>query len=153
MTAFEVLISAQGTMSDAVRLELSGFEELGDGSLVMLRGAVPDQPALMGILERFRRAGLRIRDVERLPETEPAQERCAGVIARVDVRGEVASLLPLALHLSEGAVERGTTTLNLVLEDEDSLFELLAGLESLALDVCELHVRPVISRTGGGSAT
>lgn len=154
MTEFEVLISAQGTLSDAARLELTGFEELDDGSLVVLRGTVPDQPALLGLLERFRREGLRIRDVERLSHAahSPAGAR-GGVAARLEIRGLVADLLRLALHEADLVEEGGTTTLELALADEDELFEVLAGLESLALDVRGLHVRPVNPRTHGVSAT
>lgn len=143
MTAFEVLISARGSLGDAERLELAGFAEFQDGSLAVLHGAVGDEAALMGLLERLRRAGLRIRDVERLLRSEHAPTRAnAGILARLEIRGLVADLLQMTLADAGRVEECATTTVEVTLPDDDALFSVLAELENLALDIHALHVRP-----------
>lgn len=160
MAAFEIRISAHGTLSDAVRAEMIGFDQLFDPSMVVLRGAVTDQAALMGLLERLRRAGLQIRDVERMPGSPVFSSPARGVaVARLEVSGQVADLLSLAMvnasGLDEvaGVEEAATTTIEIGLEEEDALFEVLAGIEELALDLHGLHVRPGNPQTDGPSLT
>lgn len=142
MPPIEVRICALGTLAEVVRRELAGFEERGDGSLVVLCGVVADQPALIGVLVRLRRAGLHIRDVERVPVcSPPVVSSEQAVVARFEIQGRVADLLHLAL---DGALDEApaTTTLEVALEDDDALFDILAVLEHLAVDIREVHVRP-----------
>ncbi|MDO5711724.1 MAG: hypothetical protein Q4P32_08325 [Micrococcales bacterium] len=158
MSPFEVRISAHGTLSDGARAELVGFDQLDDPSMVVLRGAVADQEALMGLLQRLRRAGLRIRDVERMPGSTPVSPPVQeAAVARLEVSGRVADLLRLAmvnvsgLEVVSGLEEASTTTIEIGLGEEGALFNVLADLEGLALDLHGLHVRPGNPQTEGPS--
>lgn len=142
MPALEVRICARGALTDADLLELAGFENEGHGSFVVLRGTVADHPALLGVLERLRRSGLRIRDVEVLVR-EPASDAGGGpVVARFAFRGRVGGLLRVAVAGGDVIEEPATTTLEVEIGDDgEALFDVLAHLEDLALEFEEIHVR------------
>lgn len=151
MAAVEVRICARGALSELDRRELPGFEESGDGSLVVLRGVVVDQPALLGVLERLRRAGLHIRDVERVSPEGPTEAGGPAVaVARFEFTGMVADLLRITLAEAQLVEDSATTTMEVALgDDDDALFGLLARIEQLALDIREVHVRPGVTPGAG----
>lgn len=137
-----VTIRALGTLPEDARAELSGFQKSHDRPMVVLRGCVVDQPALLGLLERLRRAGLRICDVEhatRLPASEPTGSTTA--VARLELTGRVGDLLRLTLGETCLFESPATTTAEFALRDEDELRELVARVERLALEIRSLHIR------------
>lgn len=144
-SALRVRICARGLLEDAAREELAGFVvETCDVSHVALHGTVPDQPALLGVLELLRRSGLRIRDVETVPgRPEATTARPGAAVARVQIRGRVGDLLALVLDPVLIAETSATTTVEVDLRDDhDAVFELLGRLERLALEVVEVHIHP-----------
>jgi hypothetical protein len=62
-----VEIRVRGTLADdaAERLGLTARARPGE---TILRGPVPDPPALLGVLDRLRCEGIELIDVRRLPE-------------------------------------------------------------------------------------
>jgi hypothetical protein len=64
-----VEIRIRGTLPEhaAERLGLKATVEPGD---TILRGAVVDRPALLGVLDRLRCNGLELIDVRRLPDSD-----------------------------------------------------------------------------------
>lgn len=153
MTPFMVRIRAQGELAPADRRELAGFAATVENGELLLRGAVPDQAALLGVLTRLHRAGVRIRDMEQAPEsqpddTDPAHERAA-FLARIQLVGHVAEHLAGVPGTDTATEMPATTTIEVQLAQEQALQEVLVVLESLALQVLEVHVRPV---RGGAAA-
>lgn len=149
MAAIEVWVSAYGVLHEVVRPEIGELDVHTDGSLVVLHGVLADQAALLGLLERLRRSGLRLRDVELVERTgQPSARTSSLAVARIDVRGRVSDLLHAVLVDACRVEECSTTTLEVDLDDEDAIFEVLADIEGLALDLCALHIRPGRSRTG-----
>ncbi len=138
MSALEVRICARGSLTHADRLELPEFEERIDGPLLVLRGRVLDHPALLGVLDRLRRAGLSISDIDVAPAGCPAG---GPAVARFEFQGQLGELLRHVVR--DGRVnESATTTLEVELtEDQESLFRILTLLEDMALEFTEVHVR------------
>lgn len=139
-----VQVDAQGSVSDDLRLELAGVLADEDESVVTLfRGNVLDKAAFMGLLHRLRHAGLRILNVDALPDPNdaiPAEPQDHHeVIATVDIAGRIDNRI--ASLLGEGQVIRELTTSTVLfrLEVESELFAVLEMIESLNLDL--LHVR------------
>ncbi|NCD15941.1 MAG: hypothetical protein EOL91_01255 [Actinobacteria bacterium] len=151
----EVRICARGTLPESARRELAGFDEWCDNSHVVLRGEVADLPAIVGVLELLRRAGLHIRDVELVPLGGSPASGTSSAVARIAFLGNVSELLTLVIDGARIAETPATTTVEVALPDDtDALFELLAHVERLALDIVELHVRPERgSRNGRGGPT
>lgn len=138
---FEVRLCAHGALPDDARRELADFAEVPNEESVVLRGAVADQAALLGVLDLLRRAGLHLRDVEAV--TSIPDTGSSPVVARLVLKGEVADLLHLVVTEPHTITASATTTLEIALPDDaEALFRLLDQLERLALDVHEVHVRP-----------
>jgi hypothetical protein len=146
--AIEVRICADGCLPPSEVAELEGLGIDRAVEQVVLDGCVVDQAALMGVLERLRRAGLTIRDVApREPDAggthaDDAADTEVGEVAEVAVLGRVGeivrSVLPFAT-VTEGAA---TTTIEIALASSDEVFDVLHRLEALALELREVHVAP-----------
>ncbi|HLS45503.1 MAG TPA: hypothetical protein VK045_08710 [Ornithinicoccus sp.] len=156
---FTVRIRARGELGQADRLELPGFDASAEMDELVLLGTVPDEAALLGVLTRLIRAGVSVRDLERIPTacvTGPGgpsgRARPQGAfLARIQLAGRIAGHLrqmPDAEVMSEVSA---STTIEVELDEEHALEELLMTLNSRALHVLELRVRPVHGM--GGSAT
>ncbi|MGM0384465.1 MAG: hypothetical protein ACQERF_00585 [Actinomycetota bacterium] len=142
-SSIEVRICARGVLTEETRRELASFSEAGDGTHLVLRGTVVDQAALVGVLERLWRAGLHIRDVEVIPATDEPGPFLLPVVARLEFRGQVADLLDLVVTEPHTIEATAVTTMEVALRDDaEALFELLARLERISLDIHEVHVRP-----------
>lgn len=140
-----------------MREELSGFVESPVDGGSVLRGVVPDQASLLGVLERLHFAGLSVDDVERLdpgpvdqsrhvsahPETEQRLQ------VRIQVEGSVAAYILRTLDPAPHVEQRVTTTLEVFLADQDALFAMLSHLEASATVIREIHVRSDPSQTLG----
>lgn len=140
-----------------MREELSGFVESPVDGGSVLRGVVPDQASLLGVLERLHFAGLSVDDVERLdpgpvdqsrhvsahPETEQRLQ------VRIQVEGSVAAYILRTLDPAPHVEQRVTTTLEVFLADQDALFAMLSRLEASATVIREIHVRSDPSQTLG----
>lgn len=140
-----------------MREELSGFVESPVDGGSVLRGVVPDQASLIGVLERLHFAGLSVDDVERLdpgpvdqsrhvsahPETEQRLQ------VRIQVEGSVAAYILRTLDPAPHVEQRVTTTLEAFLADQDALFAMLSRLETSATVIREIHVRSDPSQTLG----
>ena len=145
MPGIDVCICAEGNLPEEEAREL---EDLGMSSHVdhvVLDGTVVDQAALLGVLERLRRAGLTIREVGPTGR-HPDRVRHA----RLSVVGHVAELLSGSLEDAVMVEEPATTTVEIGLAGDDEVFELLRRVESLGLDIRSLHIGP--SLDGSGSA-
>ncbi|USQ77854.1 hypothetical protein [Ornithinimicrobium cryptoxanthini] len=157
MSSVKVQIGVRGEFPRAVREELSGFVESPVPGGSILRGVVPDQASLLGVLERLHFAGLSLDDVERLdpgpvdptrhvgahPETEP------GLQVRIQVEGNVAAYILRALDSVPQVEQRFTTTFEVLLADQDALFAVLSRLEASATVIREIHVAQDPSQTLG----
>jgi hypothetical protein len=149
--AIEVRICADGCLPPAEVAELKGLGIDRAVEQVVLDGCVVDQAALMGVLERLRRAGLTIRDVApretdgvgtHADDADDAADAEVGEVAEVAVLGRVGeivrSVLPFAT-VTEGAA---TTTIEIAVASSDGVFDVLHRLEALALELREVHVAP-----------
>ena len=95
MTGIDVCICAEGNLPEDEVDELADLGMRSHVDHVVLEGEVADQAALMGVLERLRRAGMAIREVG------PAERRAeCPRHARFSVVGQVGDLLSA---LIEGA--------------------------------------------------
>jgi hypothetical protein len=65
--AQRVEIRVRGTVPPGAAERL-GLRETHDSAHTVLRGALPDRPALHGVLERLRANDIELIDVRRLPE-------------------------------------------------------------------------------------
>lgn len=149
MPSIEVRIRAEGALRDSDLQELVGFRAVREASGVVLCGAVVDQAALMGVLGRLRRAGLSVRDVDQVPAPSAAAEErpvprrnVPGTVARIAIVGNVAELLEGAFESVTVVEEPATTTIEIGVRDTTELYAVLDRLETLALELHELHVRP-----------
>ena len=135
MASIEVCIHAEGSLSPEELTELAdlGIRRLVDH--VVLDGTVADQAALIGVLERLRRAGLRIRDVSPGAGGE-TDER----VASLTVVGRVGGLLRALLTDSVVSEHLRTTSVEVVLRRPDDLFDILRRLGSLGLELRSVHV-------------
>lgn len=139
MGALNIRISIHGMLSESVWQELEGFSDhpMADGQVLI--GTVPDQAALVGVLQRLHLAGVVVDDIEQLEEF-PDSGRGEDV-ARIQVDGRVADYLAReqwTAHL----VEQVTTTIEVRVTGQEELFELLSQLEALAVNLKEAHIRP-----------
>ena len=159
VTPFIVRIRAQGELVPADRQELPGLLVSAAGDELVLSGAVADQAALLGVLARLHHAEVRVHDVERVPESHPgggargAQESPppGAFLARIQLTGRVADYLA-GVQGAEAVTESpASTTIEVQLAEEQELQGVLTMLESLALQVIEVHVRP--AGKAGESAT
>lgn len=147
----------RGEFPRAVREELSGFVESPVDGGSVLRGVVPDQASLLGVLERLHFAGLSVDDVERLDPGPVDQSRHVSahpqteqrLQVRIQVEGSVAAYILRTLDPAPHVEQRVTTTLEVFLADQDALFAMLSRLEASATVIREIHVRSDPSQTLG----
>lgn len=140
-----------------MREELSGFVESPVDGGSVLRGVVPDQASLPGVLERLHFAGLSVDDVERLDPGPVDQSRHVSahpqteqrLQVRIQVEGSVAAYILRTLDPAPHVEQRVTTTLEVFLADQDALFAMLSRLEASATVIREIHVRSNPSQTLG----
>ena len=135
MASIEVSIHAEGSLTPE---ELSELADLGIHRLVdhvVLDGTVADQAALIGVLERLRRAGLRIRDVSPATTGEPDTH-----VASLAVVGRVGGLLRALLVDAVVSEEATTTSVDVPLTRPDDLFDILSRLGALGLELRSVHV-------------
>jgi hypothetical protein len=140
--AIEVRICADGCLPPSEVAELEGLGIDRAVEQVVLDGCVVDQAALMGVLERLRRAGLTIRDVAPREPDAVGTRSVDGEVAEICVLGRVGeivrSVLPLAA-VTEGAA---TTRIEFAPASSEEVFDVLHRLEALALELREMHVAP-----------
>lgn len=135
MTGIDVRICAEGSLPEDEVDELADLGMLSHVDHVVLEGAVADQAALMGVLERLRRAGMTIRDVG------PAGRRAeCPRHARISVAGQVGDLLGSVLDGAFVTEEPATTTAEVRLTSDDEVFDLLRRIEALGLDIRALRI-------------
>lgn len=144
MAQIMVHVDAQGTITDELRRELAGvLTDVDETTVTLLRGSVVDNAALMGLLHRLRLAGLRIMNVDALPDPDDLVETDRlsppELVATLDVAGEIDQRL--SLLLGEGRVIREFTTSTVLfrLGVDADLSGVLDLIESANLDL--LHVR------------
>lgn len=139
----DVCICAEGNLPEDEVRELSDLGMRSHVDHVVLDGTVVDQAALMGVLERLRRAGMSIREVA--PSTRRSE--CTRQ-ARLAVAGQVGDLLRAVLDDAVVTEAPATTTAEIGLTSDDDVFELLQRVEALGLDIRALHIgRSVDGRT------
>ena len=135
MTGIDVCICAEGNLPEDEVHELTDLGMRSHVDHVILEGAVADQAALMGVLERLRRAGMAIREVG------PAGRRAeCPRHARLSVVGQVGDLLSSVLDGALVTEEPATTTAEVDLTSDDDVFELLQRIEALGLDIRALRI-------------
>ncbi|MGA8047152.1 MAG: hypothetical protein WCA30_12890 [Dermatophilaceae bacterium] len=139
MTGIDVCIYAEGNLPEEEARELSDLGMRSHVDHVVLDGTVVDQAALMGVLERLRRAGMAIREVG------PAGPRPeCGRHARLAVVGHVGDLLREVLETAVVTEEPPTTTAVIDLTSDDDVFELLQRIEALGIAIRALRIgRPM----------
>lgn len=144
----DIRIHAEGEVDAALRAELGALRvsRVPDGSV--LEGTVIDTAELWGLLHRLRRAGLRLRSVDRIPGPETPREQSTpaerhygdGLTARVEVDGYAAALVSMVVGTADVYQTPPSTTLVFKLGDDDTLFDVLAAIEDLALNLRGIHV-------------
>jgi hypothetical protein len=72
--SLEYEIRVSGLVPDSLLVELEGVHAVVEPVQTILRGPVPDQSALHGIIRRLQRLGLELIEVRRLPEDGPAAD-------------------------------------------------------------------------------
>ena len=68
MTGVDYEIRVVGVIPDAVLLEIEGVRAVTEPAHTVLRGPVPDDAALHGIIQRLQGLGLELLEVRRVPE-------------------------------------------------------------------------------------
>jgi hypothetical protein len=68
----EYLIRLRGTIRPALLCDFEGLKVVNEDPNTVLRGSVPDQAALFGILARIQALGLELIDVRRLTDDHAA---------------------------------------------------------------------------------
>jgi hypothetical protein len=131
----DVCIYAEGVLPAD---EVSELADLGIHSHVdhvVLDGTVVDQAALIGVLERLRRAGLQIRDVAPAARDEDGEQ-----VAFLSFAGRAGDLLRAVLDDAVVTEDETTTTAEVVLSRADDLFDMLGRLGALGLELRAVHV-------------
>lgn len=135
MTGIDVCIWAEGSLPEDEVPELADLGMRSHVEHVVLAGSVADQAALMGVLDRLRRAGMTIR------EFGPVEHRPQCLRhARLSVVGQVGDLLATVLDGALVTEEPATTTAEIELTSDDDVFELLQRIQTLGLDLRALRL-------------
>lgn len=135
MPPIEISICAEGSLPTEEISELADIGIHGRTDQVVLEGTVHDQAALVGVLERLRRAGLHIREVA------PAAEAARGVeVARIAVGGRVGDIVRAVLGDAPVTEGDDMTTAEVVLSSADVLFDVIERLGGLGLELRSVHV-------------
>lgn len=137
MPSIEVSICAEGSLPPEEIVELADLGVHSRVDQVVLDGTVTDQAALIGVLERLRRAGLRIRDVA--PAARTLDDDDDGV-AFIAVAGQVGDLVRAVLDIAVVTEQPTTTTAEMVLSSADDLFDAIERLGGLGLELRSVHV-------------
>lgn len=137
MPPIDVRICAEGSLPAEEISELADLGLRSHVEHVVLDGRVVDQAALIGVLQRLRRAGLRIHEVTSGRRHDPGG---AGQRAAVSVVGLVGEILTAALGEAAITQEPATTTAEVPVTCADDLFDLLHRLEVLGLHLWALHI-------------
>lgn len=135
MPSIDVCIHAEGSLPAAEIRELADLGIHSHVDHIVLDGTVVDQAALMGVLERLRRAGLHIRDVS--PAAHDAE---TDHVLFLTVVGHAGSLLNAVLDDAVVTEQATTTTAEVALIRDDDLFDLLGRLAALGLELRSVHV-------------
>lgn len=142
----DLRIEAVGDVPPDVLAELEGFEADLVAGTTRLSGSVVDGAALWGVLHRLHRAGLGLRSVQRISARNPSTHRpepdhpAPRRSVRIEVEGQAAGVISGAVTCTEVTQTPPSTTLTVHCGDEDALFEVLAVLEGLALEVRRIQV-------------
>ncbi|MFK5635839.1 hypothetical protein [Ornithinimicrobium sp. LYQ103] len=140
MPPIEVSIFAEGSLPPEEIVELADLGVHSRADQVVLDGTVTDQAALIGVLERLRRADLRIRDV--WPAARPCGDKDA---AHIVVTGRVGGLVRSVLDIGVVTEQPTMTTVVLALSSADDLFDAIERLGGLGLELRSVHVgRPAV---------
>lgn len=148
MSAVEFRIETDRGLSSDQLTELAGFRTEPSAGGAFLQGSVADSAALWGILHRLHRAGVSLRSVERLvpsgcpPAHSPDRTTTQppGRIVHIEVEGHAAGVIAGSMSCVELYQSPPSTLLMLTVGGEKELFDVLAVLEGLALEVREIHV-------------
>lgn len=144
MIGTEVAIAVAGDLPGTVLLELEGFVARRHDDVVVLRGQVADQAALIGVLGHLHASGLLICDLGPARGAEPplrceCPPRGRRSVVEVRVDGLVAELLGSVVEGAELHENPATTTLRVPMENPGALFPLLVRIEAFSLEVREIH--------------
>jgi hypothetical protein len=131
----EIRICAEGALPQEEAGELAHLGLSSHVDHVVIRGTLVDQAALMGVLARLHRAGLRIQDVTSAGAAFPAAH-----VAHLVLAGQVAEFVRSALPDAVVTEHPPTTTAEVDIAGEDDLFDLLDRLESLGLELRAVHL-------------
>ena len=85
MVLFEYEIKVLGVVPQSTLIEIEGMRVISTSNSTgthpaqtVMRGPVPDQAALHGIMNRLQSVGLDLIEVRRLPDGDPASSRTTG---------------------------------------------------------------------------
>lgn len=134
MPSIEVSIRVEGTLPAEEATELTDVGLRARRDEVVLEGTVTDQEALIGVLERLRRAGLQLREVTSMPPSPPSD------VAFVTVAGRAADLVRVVLGDVPVTENEATTTAEVAPVCTDVLFAAIERLSGLGLDLREVRV-------------
>ena len=133
MPSIEVSIRVEGTLPAEEATELTDVGLRARRDEVVLEGTVTDQAALIGVLERLRRAGLRLRSVS--PTAPDADD-----VAVITIAGRVADLVRAVLGDVPVTEDDATTTAEVAPACTDDLFVVIERLSGLGLDLRAVRV-------------
>lgn len=143
MSQILVQVDATGDVSDELRNELAGVlagqDEFG---VTVLRGTVLDNAALMGLLHRLQRAGLRVVNMDAMPASEPdtVDMAVADDLVTLDLKGRLDDHLASLLDGGRVIQESVTTTVRFRVASGGDLGALLNRVEALNLQLMHLNV-------------
>lgn len=135
MPSIEVSIRVEGPLPAEEATELADLGLRARTDEVVLEGTVTDQAALIGVLERLRRAGLRLREV-----SSTAPSPASDDVAFVTVAGRAADLVRVVLGDVPVTEDEATTTAEVAPACTDVLFAVIERLSGLGLDLRAVHV-------------
>ncbi|MFN2319182.1 MAG: hypothetical protein ABR500_05820 [Dermatophilaceae bacterium] len=135
MTSIDICIYAEGSLPAEEVIELADLGLHWRPDQVVLDGTVADQAALIGVLERLRRAGMRIREVSSASSGEDDRH-----LALIAVVGQVGDLVRAVLVDAVVTEQPTTTTAEVVLSRDDDLFDAIRRLGELSLELCAVQV-------------
>lgn len=139
MAGIEVRILTEGELGPQAQVDLGSLRRKPVPGGTAITGTCRDTAELWGMLGRLRRAGIRLRSLQRLacPLTEPSD---AHLEVKIEVEGYAADAVGGLSAEIEVFESPPSTTLIMQVPGEAGLVEVLEHLESLALDLREIRV-------------
>ena len=145
MPGIDVHICAEGYLPDEEARELSDLGMRSHVEHVVLDGTVADQAALFGVLDRLRRVGMTIREVA---PPQPGSDDPRHL--RLAVTGHVGDILGAVVDGISVREEPARTIVETGLTSDDDIFDLLARIEALGLEIRALRIGRSGGRAGAG---